>query len=85
MCSDTESLKMLIVLHTCLFLMSYDSSNMSLDDIETFVSHNQSGEMYSDLLFDKFDSKFNYLSDSSYIGFHSVFHLIVRILVSMCV
>ena len=56
MCSDTESLKMLIVLHTCLFLMSYDSSNMSLDDIETFVSHNQSGEMYSDLLFDKFDS-----------------------------
>ena len=37
MCSDTERLEMLIVLHICLFLMSHDSSNMSLGDIETIV------------------------------------------------
>ena len=32
---------MLINLHICLFLMSYDSSDMSLGDIETIVSCNQ--------------------------------------------
>ena len=37
MCSDTERLEMLIVLHICLFLVSYDTSNMTLGDIETTV------------------------------------------------
>ena len=37
MCSDTERLEMLIVLHICLFLVPYDASNMTLGDIETTV------------------------------------------------
>ena len=40
MCSGYESLKMLIVLDIGWFLMSHDSNNMSLDDIETIASHN---------------------------------------------
>ena len=49
MCSDTERLEMLIVLYMCSFLTSYDSRDMSLGDIETIVSYNQSREMYCDL------------------------------------
>ena len=49
MCSDIERLEMLIVLYMCSFLMSYDSRDMSLGDIETIVSYNQSREMYCDL------------------------------------
>ena len=37
MWSDTELLQMLIILHIYLFLMMYDSSNMSLGDIETII------------------------------------------------
>ena len=37
MCSDTECLELLIVLHIYLFFMSYDSSNVNLGDIETTV------------------------------------------------
>ena len=55
MCSDTERLKMLIVFHVCSFVMSYDSSNRSLSDIETIVSYNQLKEMYCDLSLGKFD------------------------------
>ena len=42
MCSDTKRLEMLIVLHIYLFLMSYNSSNMSFGDIETIVPYNKS-------------------------------------------
>ena len=55
MCSDTECLEVLIVLHICSFLMSNDSGNMSLGDIETIVSYNQSIEISRDLSLDKFD------------------------------
>ena len=71
MCSDTKRLEMLIVLHIYLFLMSYNSSNMSFGDIETIVPYNKSGEMYCDLFLRKFDFWLNYSSDSLYIGFHS--------------
>ena len=55
MCSDTKRLDMLIVLHIYLFLMSYNSSNMSFGDIETIVPYNKSREMYCDLFLRKFD------------------------------
>ena len=55
MCSNTERLEMLIVLIVCLFLVSYDTSNMNLGDIETIVSYNQSREIYCDLSLGKFD------------------------------
>ena len=55
MCSDTERLEMLIVLHICLLLMLFDSSNISLGDIETIVSYNQSWEIYCDLSLSKID------------------------------
>ena len=55
MCSDTERLRMLNVLYICLFLMSYDSSNMSLGNIETIASYNQSREMNCYLSLGKFD------------------------------
>ena len=55
MCSDTECLEVLIVLHICSFLMSNDSGNMSLGDIETIVSYNQSIEISRDLSLNKFD------------------------------
>ena len=51
---------MLIVLHTCLFLMSYDSGYTSLGDRGTIVT-----------TLGKFDFQMNYLSDGSYIGFNS--------------
>ena len=54
MCSDTECLELLIVLHIYLFFMSYDSSNMNLGDIETTI-YNQSREKYCDLFWGKFD------------------------------
>ena len=41
MSRDTEPQEMLIVLHICLPLMSYDSSDMSLCKIETIVSYKQ--------------------------------------------
>ena len=55
--SDTETnhLEMLIYMHICLFLMSYDSSNMGLGHIETIVLHNESKEMYCDLSLGKLD------------------------------
>ena len=55
MYSDTERMEMLIVLHSCLFRMSYDSSNLSLGDIETIVMCNQSRKLYCDLSLDTFD------------------------------
>ena len=55
MCSDTECLEVLIVLHICSFLMSNDSGNMSLGDIETILSYNQSIEISRELSLDKFD------------------------------
>ena len=40
MCSDTECLDMLIVLHhICLFLMPYDNGDMSLGDSEAVTVH----------------------------------------------
>ena len=54
MCSNTERPEMLIVLHICLFLMSYDSSTMNLGDMEIIVSCNQSRDMYCDLSLGKF-------------------------------
>ena len=71
--AHTELVEMLIILHIFLFLMSYDSSKISLGDIETKVSYNQSREVYCDLPLGKFDFLYNHLSDSSYIGFHSQF------------
>ena len=49
MCSYTERLERLIVLHICSFLMSHDSRNMSLGDIEAIVSYNQFREEYCEL------------------------------------
>ena len=45
MCSDTKRLEMLIVLYICSFLMSYDSSNMSLGDFEIIVQSVQRYEL----------------------------------------
>ena len=45
MCNDTERVEILIILHIYLFLMSYDSSNSSVGDIETIVTSNQSREL----------------------------------------
>ena len=42
MCSDTEHLEMLIVLHICSFLMLYDSGDMSFDESEAVVLYSQS-------------------------------------------
>ena len=67
------TLKMLIVLYICLLLMPYDSSDMSLCDIETTVLFNQSRKMYCDLSLSKFGFQLNYSSYSSYIGFFSPF------------
>ena len=55
MCSDTECLVMLIILHICSFLMLNDSGHMNLGNIEAIVSYNQSGEMYYDLSLGKID------------------------------
>ena len=55
MYSDIECLEKLIVLHICSFLILKDSSDMSLGDIETLVSYNQSGEMHYDLSLRKFE------------------------------
>lgn len=49
MCSYTERLERLIVLHIFSFLMSHDSRNMSLGDIEAIVSYNQFREEYCEL------------------------------------
>ena len=53
MCSDNEPLEMLVVLHTCSFLMSYDTISMSFGDIETTVPYNESIGIYCDLSFGK--------------------------------
>ena len=45
MCSDNKCLEILIILDICLFLMSNDSSDTSLGDIDAIVLNNQSGEM----------------------------------------
>ena len=71
MCSDTERMEMLIVLHICSFLLSYDSSDMSFGDIETTVSWNQSREICCDLSLGKFVFLLNYSFYSSYIEIHS--------------
>ena len=73
MCSDTGRLEMLIVLHVCSFLMSYDSGDKNLVDIETIaLSCNQSRKICCDLTLDKFDFHLYYSSsDGSYIAFHS--------------
>ena len=68
MCSNVERPEILIILHICLFLMSYDSSEWSLGDIETIVTSNQSMEL--DLSLGKFHFKPNYSCDSLYIGLH---------------
>ena len=46
MCSDTVCVIMLIVLDICSFPIPNDSGYMSLGDIETTLSNNQSREMY---------------------------------------
>ena len=51
MCSDTE----LVFMHICSFLMSYNSSNMSLSDIETIAVYNLSRGICCDLPLGKFD------------------------------
>ena len=56
MCSCTQWLEMLIVLHIYSFFMTYDTSNISFGDIETIVSYNQSREIYFDLFLGKFGS-----------------------------
>ena len=48
MCICTERVEMFIVL--------YDSSNISFGHIETVVSYNQSREIYFDLFLGKFGS-----------------------------
>ena len=48
MCGDTERLKMLIVLHICLFLMSHDNGDMTLRESEIDVLYSQSKKMYLD-------------------------------------
>ena len=45
-------------------------TNMSLGDIETIVSCNQSRVTHWDLSLGKFNSELKYSSDSLYIGFH---------------
>ena len=49
MCSDTERLEMLTILHICFFLMWYDGADMSLGDSETVLLYNQSRKMYRDV------------------------------------
>lgn len=46
MCTDTKCLEKLIVSQICLFLKSNDSGDISLGEIETFVSYSYPGEMY---------------------------------------
>ena len=55
MCSDTEHLAVLFILHISLIFMSYDCSSMGLGNIETIVLYNQSREMHYDLSLGKFD------------------------------
>ena len=55
MCSDTECLEMLIVLHICSFPLSNNSSYMSPGDNDNIHLFNQSGEMYCELFLGKFD------------------------------
>ena len=69
MCNDAECQEMLIVLHIYLFLLPYDSSKMSLGDIESIVLRNQSREMHCDLSV----RKFNFL-------IKLFIHLIVRLM-----
>ena len=57
--SDTERLQMLIFLHICSFIMSYNSSDISLGDNGTVILYNldlQSREMHCDLSLCKFCS-----------------------------
>ena len=58
---------MLFVLHICLLLISYDSSDMGLGEIETIVLCSQFREIYCELSLGKFD-------------FYWINHLIVPIL-----
>ena len=53
MCSDTERLKMFIILHIFLFFILYDSSGTSVDDVNTIVLYNLSRAMYCDLYLGK--------------------------------
>ena len=55
MCSETQRLGMLIILHNWLFLMPHNSSNMSLSNIETTVLYNQYKEMFCNLSLTKLD------------------------------
>ena len=71
MCSNAERLEILIILHICLFLTSYDSSNSRLGEMETIVTSNQSRELYCNLSLGKFDFYLNYSSHNLYIGLHS--------------
>lgn len=59
MCSDTERLKMFIILHIFFFFVLYDSSGMSFDDVNTIVSCNLSRAMYCDLYLGKILIKLN--------------------------
>ena len=70
-CSNAECLEILIILHICLFLTSYDSSKSRLCEMETIVASHQSGELYCNLSLRKFDFQWNYSSHNLYIGFHS--------------
>ena len=71
MCSNAELQEILIILHICLFLTSYDSSNSRLGEMETIVTSNQSRELYCNLSLGKFDFYLNYSSHNLYIGLHS--------------
>ena len=55
MCSGTKYLDLIFVLLIFLFLMSNDSGDMSLGNIETIASYSQLKEMYCDLSLGKFN------------------------------
>ena len=65
---------MLIILHICLFLMSYDNVYTSLGDSETIILYNHiQRSPLRDVIpsLGKFDFQLNYSSDGSYIGHYN--------------
>ena len=65
---------MLIVLHICSFLMSYDTGYTSLSDSETIVSYNHIKQSVQENVLWLLEGKF---------GFNSIIHQVVRMLGSI--
>ena len=58
------------LLMSTFFFLIYSVTNMSLGDVESIISGNQSSVTHCELSLNKFNFYLKYSTDSLYIGFH---------------